>query len=127
MPIKAEWDNPQKTIIRQTFSGNWTWEELYIVSDTITEMLDAVTYPVDLLLDLRNAPSLPTNALAHIRLLDREHRNQGKIVAVGLNAIIQVIYEVIIKIRPNTTARITIVKTLDEAYALFNASDTPPA
>ena len=29
MPVTVEWDNPEKTIMRMSMIGRWTWDEAY--------------------------------------------------------------------------------------------------
>lgn len=120
MPITVAWHNPEKTIIGMTFTGSWTWDDLYRASDETRLLYDTIQHEAHLIMDMQHAPSLPSNALAHVRLLDREHPNQGKVVAVGVNAFIHTMFRVVLKLRPQVTDKILIVGTLAEAYAALN-------
>lgn len=109
-----------------TFDGAWSWDDLYRASDETRQLLNSIQQPAHLIMDMRNAPSLPNSALAHIGLLDRQHPNQGKVVAVGVNRFIETMFRVVLKLRPHLAEQIIFVATLDEAYAALNLTSGSP-
>jgi hypothetical protein len=120
MPITVEWDNPQKTIIRQTHLGTWTWEEYYAAADQTLVMLNSVDYQIHLMIDMQQSSMLPSGALSHAAIAERDHRNNGKVFLVGANRLVQSLYKVALVIRPRAAERLVLVNTVEEVYAELN-------
>lgn len=122
MSITVAWDNPEKTILRQTYTGRWTWNQFYAASEQTRDLMDSVDHRVDILIDMRHSSTLPQNAMSHIGVVERRHRNQGRIVAVGVNQLIQLMFRIVLPIRPHLAEYILIVRTMDEAYAVLTGT-----
>ena len=132
MSIQVVWDNDEKTIIRYTYQGQWTWDELAAVLEEAYALLDTVDHPVDFIIDLRQSVLLPKDALRHgERVAQAVHPNEGRSVVVGANMLVSRLADVFYKIYRRTSKQFRFVATLDEAYALLSNdtansdSDTP--
>lgn len=121
MPITVEWDNPEKTIIRQTYTGSWTWDDLEKASDQVNALQDTVDHRVHLLADLRNGKTLPENPIKQAANVHRNHPNNGKVVIVGGNLVVRGLFRMIAKVYPVLGATLNFVDTFEEAYAIFKA------
>lgn len=67
MPITIEWDDSEKTIIRYTYQGKWTWEENDQISAQSVAFAKEVDHPLDVIIDFRNSHLLPERALSRFR------------------------------------------------------------
>jgi hypothetical protein len=60
MPVRVEWDNPDKTVIRYEMQGDWNWNEFRPAYNQAKAMLAEVPREVNFILDLRGSgASLP--------------------------------------------------------------------
>lgn len=87
MGISIEWDNADKAIIRVTFSGYWTWDELRDAKNRGMAMLDKAGRRVDFLVDMREMNYFPPDFGVKFRAaMEDYHPLVGIVVFVG-NAI----------------------------------------
>lgn len=59
MPVSLFWDEEVPAVLRVTFCGRWTWEELREISPLIYETCLAEPGRTDVISDLSNAPYYP--------------------------------------------------------------------
>jgi hypothetical protein len=60
MGIEIRWDNDEKTIIRETYNGRWTWDDFYLrITGEVPPMMKSVTQ-VDRCLSVRRSPMRAT-------------------------------------------------------------------
>ena len=108
MPIRVYWDDPEKTIVRYDFEGNWTWDELYKVYYQAIAMETSVPYRVDIILDMRLSGRIPGNVLLHIKnFSEKQPPNVGLSIFVTTNAFITSLYHTATKFyakSPTTSA-----------------------
>jgi hypothetical protein len=74
MAITVQWDDPEKTIIRYTYMGQWTWAEY---DEAVTQALELVkdVSSVDVIADFSQSSLLPERALQNFRnSLNKEQR-----------------------------------------------------
>ena len=65
MPIEVQWDNPEKTILRQKFEGKWTGKDYYVSLDEMSKLLKQVDHRVHLIGDMTHSVGIPAlNLLA---------------------------------------------------------------
>jgi hypothetical protein len=90
MGISIKWDNPDKTLIILEFNSQWTWDDLYRVTDEMHGMLDTVDHPVDTITILTRSQRLPGGFVGHAsRLTSKRHRNSRIGVIVGANKLVK--------------------------------------
>ena len=87
MPVKFEWENDEKTIMRVVVSGVWNWNEFHKMMRIMSFALDRVSHPVETIIDLRAGAKLPAGALGHIRSLGKRIHPNGtdRAVIIGLD------------------------------------------
>ena len=88
MGIIVTWDNDAQTVLRYTYSGEWTWDEFYEVVGKGNAMIETVSHPVVSLVDMHDTDHIPTNAITNIRRivdLSAQTRNTNISVFVGTN------------------------------------------
>ncbi len=124
MPIIVAWDNDEKTIVRETFTGEWDWDDLDEANlNKITSMIESVDHRVDLLADLSESGDLPPG---HPLRKGYEHmsgfpENWGMVAAVSQNLLYRMLLKALKRIFPTITARLFVVTTIEEAYEVIKA------
>jgi hypothetical protein len=116
MPIDVEWDNAEKTIVRQTYGREVTYNDYYDGVKKRFELISSVEHPVDLIIDLRGAnPNLKGLVSAGRYASRHVPPNQRFVLLVGANLFIRSLVNTFIKILPKVSDKIYFVATLEEA------------
>ncbi len=126
MTIVVQWDNPDKTILRQKFEGKWTGPEYYASLDEIAKLLKEVNYRVHWIGDMTNSVGIPAlNLLAASGRVVKMVEHQFLTVSVvKAHNYFQSLVNVVRRMSPALAERVYFVNTLDEAYKLLaNRSD----
>lgn len=124
MSIHVDWDNEEKTILRWTYSPGWTWEEAYQARDYEKTLMETVPHIVDSIGDLTQTSNIPAGALTKIvNVMTKRHERIGISMLVGSNRFVQLIYDMVRKVHagPLERARLYLVPTFEEAYAMIEA------
>ena len=125
MAITAEWDNEEKTIIRQTYVGYWTWDDIQGMVEACQQMLDSVDHKVNFISDLRQSQTmLPPGVTAQFSWLTNylRHPKMGKSVIVGASEFIRVFGNIFISAHRGIAEDIVFAPTLEEAQAILAKS-----
>lgn len=119
MPVRFEWDNAEKTIIREIFEGKWDLTDLMRMFDESGVEIGKVDHRVDVIMDFRESTKiLPGNLLSSMRSIDRRApTNMGISVVVGASNYIKSLIDVMRRLMPKPLARVRVVETLEQAYA----------
>ena len=89
MGIIIEWDDDEKTILRQVYNGLWTWQEMDAMLSQAYQLIEVVGHRVDFIVDIRKSNFVPDNFVSGIGKAERKlHPNQGVVVLVGATALI---------------------------------------
>jgi hypothetical protein len=125
MPVHAQWDNPQKTIMRWTFEGAWTWDEYYSLRVSTNQEIAAEPHPVDLIVDLSQSKTLPSGVLTHGKnAVSVTPKNIGVTVLVGANPVLQAFYKMFSSLYEGIISskklNMVMVANLDAAYKLLS-------
>ena len=120
MPVKATWEDEEKTIIRHTYSGEWDWDEFNASVSKIETMLDGIDYKVDFIAYLEDL-ALPKDALANYPKIAQAapftHLNADLLVVVtGAGRFAEAMAGVFGKVFKQSGGKFRIVPTLEEAY-----------
>ncbi len=122
MPIHVEWHDEEKKVLIRTVEGHWTWDEWYTARDEVESMMATVNHPVAIVIDFTGSRGMPPKAIGQFTtLMSNPPDNLDITVMVGMNRMIQRIYDVGEKIYSNLAEkrRITLVPSMDEAHALI--------
>ena len=132
MKLQVDWDNPEKTIIRITYTEKWTWNDFYAANMEAVAMMKTVPQTVHFLADFRQSRSLPLGgAITHARAaLTGLPDNWGILVIVSTSVLIQRLVTIF---RTAFTTKLGTktysVTSIDEAYRLIaqhnGDSDSP--
>lgn len=124
MEISVQWDNEEKTILRVYYPERWIWPDLYDAVDRTQAMLNSVSHPVKILVDMSKSMFLPTGSTSHVsNMLTAPHANATVMVVVGASGYLKSFLEVFSEMfNPASNARkILLARTLEEGYELLNA------
>jgi hypothetical protein len=115
MSIQVDWADETKTVILETFQGNWTWEEFYAISQQAFNMIRSVNHMVHIFSDFRASGSLPVGgAITHAgNVLSDMPANWGLLVIINQNLLINIMVSVFAKtFRTNLGKKTVSVKTM---------------
>jgi len=124
MGITVQWDNESKTVIRQTFDGQWTWDEFYQKNNVkIPTMMKEVAHTVHVFSDFTSSdvPSMG-GALKHANnVLDAYPDNWGMLVVVGGNTMINLLVNMFRSLFKNSVGGKTFTaQMISDAYKLVD-------
>lgn len=120
MAIDIQWDNEEKTIVRQTYGEVVTPEEYYQMVKQSAELLNSVNHPVDLIVDLRKLKFTLRGMTTMTQYANKMvPANQRIVVAVGLPATIKQIINLLMRIAPRAAKNTYYVDTIEEAYRIL--------
>lgn len=128
MGISIEWYDDDKTIILQTYDGNWTWNEFKeILVVQVPAMMGEVSHPVSIFADFTKSdvPSM-AGAMSNAKnVLDTFPDNWGFLFIIGGNSIINLLANTDSNLFRNSSGgKIRTAKTIDEAYQLVNSGES---
>src|SRR5215213_10453501 len=122
MGITVEWDNPEKTILRYIYVGQWNLDNFYHALQESREMMDTVDHRVGVIIDVQNSKLVPNGVLSHGKNVSlRKHHNQGKSIIVGASGFVRTLFDVYKKVYRTSfdEAAYAFVSTLDDARNLL--------
>jgi hypothetical protein len=120
MPIDIRWaDEAQSAIIIQP-NGKWSWEDFYNSTTDAFGLLDSAggSHTIHTILDWTHTATWPMNTMVHGKnLLNRQHSRQGAFVFTGMNAILNGLFQVFMRLNGKALQETTVLtaKTVDEA------------
>ena len=120
MPVTAQWEDDEKTIIHLRFEGQWTWDEFHAAFAVYIKWLDESTHIVDFIVDMLQSSGLPSGALQQVkRLADMNHPNSGLSIYVGMRGFLQALGQAFIRIYPRSAEKykFEFASTIEEARA----------
>jgi hypothetical protein len=116
MPITVTWADPQKTAYHWRFVGRWTWPEYNRALDQANAFAEEVSYPIDVIVDLRSSGMLPSNILSNIKLKRATQPEKlGRIALLGANLFVKRLMETIGKLDTHFENKFFTVTTYEEA------------
>ena len=124
MPIRIQWEDEARGILRWDVYGEWTIEDLYSASAKTQVMLN--THPeytrYYMLLVTSDDAVVPPNAISHSRNAMRMYSDPRKVyIRVGGNFIQRMITQVFLQLFGSTMGeRFAYRDTLDEALELID-------
>jgi hypothetical protein len=126
MGFSANWDNDEKTILRQTYTTRWTVDDFLACTDKTYRLLNNVSHTVHILIDLTQATRTPANILSAVRYAE-EHVNEnlGQIVVIGADDFAKEIFSPARRLAPNATRTMIFVESPSEAYELLAKQNNP--
>lgn len=122
MPITVSWETDQKSTLIFAYVGQWELADFYHVTDEGNALMDQVTYPVNMILDVRHSKVIPNGFMNAINNTSRKlHPNTGTMAMVGINAFARAFIGIYKKVYPAKSSQKTIhfAASYDDAHAIF--------
>ena len=122
MGITVVWDNPEQTILRYIYNGQWNLDNFYIALQESRDMMDTVNHRVGLIIDVQNSKLVPNGVLSHGKNVAlRKHPNQGLSVIVGASGFVRTLFDVYKKVYRSSfdESGYAFTATLDDARNLL--------
>lgn len=118
MAIRVYWDDEEQTTLHMAAIGVWTWHEY---GDALTQahrMMDSAPHDtIDLIIDMRESPLIPSNVLSHLSGLPTlRHPKSGLKIVVGVSAFARALFAAMKRINPQGMSRVVFAYNLDEAH-----------
>jgi hypothetical protein len=123
MSVSVAWDNSEKTVIRYTAEGKWTWDEFYLARDAARAWMDSVSHSkINFIIDVRSTSIFPSNALSHFgRMPSHTHPKSGMIVMVGVHRFAQVLVDMMTHLNSAAMNKFCMVSTMEQAREILAA------
>jgi hypothetical protein len=123
MAVHYFWQDEQKSILCIRFEGKWTWEELYVAQDALTDEMKKSSHPIDLILYSPIALNhVPPNALSHVPILMRRLTGTARLIVVSTpSPIWHSLNKLLSLVSGQYSLKVQMSKTFDEALCKLNA------
>jgi len=116
MPFQVTWDDKEKTIVVQTYSGKVLVEDYYDAIDKSAELLSSVQHPVDLIMDTSEAKTDMKGFLTAASYANKKvPENQRLVIVVAAGRFMQTMAKIAGTIAPKATENVYFVDTLEDA------------
>lgn len=132
MPIKALWDNDEKTVIRYEMYDHWTLDEFWEAYEIARQMINSVeneVHFVQVAMDAKSVGYIPNGFLTHLRSIYRNaHPRAGRTIIVPkMKGVMAQLWErVVVKTMPQIRQRFDFAETLDDARVMMQTSIEKP-
>ena len=117
--ITVIWDNPDKTAIRQDFSGELLYHEMDQAQQDIVDLLDSVSHPVTLFMvlgaDLRFTGDVVSRFPKMARAPMMTHENLAEIIMVGARGLAATMVDIFLRVYPPQMIRMSQATSLEDA------------
>ncbi len=88
MGYRVQWESEDRLIMRLTFIGRWTWEDVYLARDECHRQLDHQPHKVGFIVDWELETWLPIGHKRHMpRLVPDRHPRIRKVIYVLRNPV----------------------------------------
>jgi len=120
MSTEITWDGPDHTILLEIITGSYTMEDYRGMIDEAAHRLSQEDHVVHIISDFRNAGPTPSNALSGALYAEKHMApNQGIVVFVGVNALLQSFINVTHKADLKTARHLYTARSLEEARRII--------
>jgi len=128
MSINVVWDNPEQSIVRFIYNGQWNLDDFYHALQESRDMMDTVNHRVGIIIDVQNSKLVPNGVLSHGKNVSlRKHPNQAKSIIVGASGFVRTLFDVYKKVYRNSfdESSYAFSSSLDDARGLLSADLIP--
>ena len=120
MGVQVCWDNPEQTILRYDFEGQWTWDEFHTAAGEAFAMTTSVPHVVDTISYFHKGTLLPANALYHFRqVMVNAPPNRGLNAIVGGTNLVRTTVYLFMKIYVILARRLLLCGSLEDARSVL--------
>lgn len=116
MSVHVEWDNPDKTAIRWTFVGRWTWGEYDDALKIALSLLESANHPTDYIVDVRQMGILPPDVVKRVKAQYLQQPEKLRyLIAVGFDANLRLFWDTFTDLPYARHLKMNYFETLEEA------------
>jgi hypothetical protein len=118
MSIAVQWFDEEKSVICWIFDPTWTWLDYAAAQRESAELMQGIDYPVYVIGDVTNSPTLPANALSAYRVAIKDTLPiVDLIVLVGSSTFVKAMVRMMMKFLPENLAgaNFTFADTVEDA------------
>jgi len=136
MGVELFWDNEAETVFLIEVRGPWRWEELSRVMKTVQRLSQERGQTLGAVLDLGTSLQMQEGGIFSQQGLQQFQEllkldtgsARGPLVIVGMNPLVQRIFDTANSLAPSASRHITFAATLDEArQRVYRAVGSPAA
>ena len=124
MAVNVAWDNTEKTILRYSYQGSWTWDEYNQAVHTGLSLAASVQHRFDLVADFTQCKTLPRNVLSMFRKVLTNQRtmppNMRLIVLVANSPFLDKMINMFRNINRDLAKQFCVVRTVEAAHELIS-------
>lgn len=120
MPVQVVWDDEEKRIIRQIYSGHVTIEDYYAATDQVQEMVAQVSHVVHSIMDRTLVVSTPNSALPALLYANKNLPENIELrLIINPSVYTRMIVNIGRRIAPRVVHHIRYALTLEEAHQII--------
>ncbi len=120
MGAQAGWDNTDCTTIFIMIEGKWSWNDIRNLRDQCVRMLNAVSHPVDIIVDQGKATWFPEGYRVSVRrILTNIPQNVGHVVIVSTNPLVKQAFHIFVGLNEGVDFRYHFAQTVEEAREIL--------
>lgn len=124
--ITVSWDNDTRTIIRWEFQTGWYWADLYQARGAFDQLMEAVSHPVDVIINL-NKTTIPLGDTLHnFRAVSLRPPTHRRVMVLTNASTFGLTVAEIVRHTFRIWDRMLIANSLEEAYAKIAAYKSQP-
>ena len=120
MPVRAQWDNEDHTIIRYPMQDPWELAEYSEATGHVWTLIETVDHFVHIIVDFTDVYSFPRNLLSEASTTNSQlHPRQGLVIGVKVSPYLQTVVRIAARFFPRLGQNVFFTQTLPEAYDLI--------
>ncbi len=124
MGVRVEWDNNEKTILKQIYEGKVTVEDFHIAINQCNQYLKTVEHQVSVIVDMSKARLASSNFLSARNHVDsKSPQNTRMAVIVGAPTFLKALANISQKVLPRVMKDVHFVNNYEEAYAMIEKAN----
>lgn len=124
MGVRVEWDNNEKTILKQIYEGKCTVADFHTAVDLCNQYLNTVDHQVSVIVDMRKASLGGSNFLSARNHIDTKSPTNTRIaVIVGAPSFLKALANISQKVLPRVMKDVHFVNSYEEAYAMIEKAN----
>jgi hypothetical protein len=125
MPIRAQWDNPEKTVVTVIYTDAWTWDEYYAATKEAKLLMETVPHRVDVIADMVKG-KFPTQgpAIAAAQNVLRSWPDNFGCLVIVSSGFIQALVSIFKQIERKFGPHVHSARTVAEAQAIIQRERT---
>jgi hypothetical protein len=120
MKVSYEWYNPEPTILRYRYVGEWDWEDVFPVVEAAWKELNQLPHTVYVIHDMTEGSHIPYNTAAQFARLARiSHAKVVLAVIVTPNSLVWSLYRIFSNVYFRASQKFVVCGNLEQALLVI--------